>query len=197
MCGPKNAGIVERSASFLTAHMNTHKDTAAAIAAQVRQFYDQREPFRVYHGSTNSTRPSQRQKDRMVDISNLNQILEIDTQAKYALIEPNVPMDALVEGTLRHGMVPPVVRIPLMHSFTSRDISFSIPHILLLRHNLWHGHLFQTFLFSPDHAPETDFMARPPLLNDLSSLVSHSRKIELLRVVLGREHRFQRTFHPE
>ena len=83
----------------------------------------------------------------MVDISNLNQILEINTQAKYALVEPNVPMDALVEGTLHHGMVPPVVRNPLMHSFTSRDISFGIPHILLPRHNLWHGHLFHAFFF--------------------------------------------------
>lgn len=76
----------------------------------------------------------------MVDISNLNQILEIDTQAKYALVEPNVPMDALVEGTLHHGMVPPVVRNPLMLSFTSRDISFGIPQILLLRRTLRHGH---------------------------------------------------------
>ena len=45
----------------------------------------------------------------MVDISGLNHVLQVETEAKFALVEPNVPMDALVEATLRHGLVPPVV----------------------------------------------------------------------------------------
>ena len=45
----------------------------------------------------------------MVDISSLNHVLRVDTQDKFALVEPNVPMDALVDATLRHGLMPPVV----------------------------------------------------------------------------------------
>ena len=89
--------------------MESHNAAVRTIAARVRVFNDRKEPFRIYHGSTNSTRPSQRQRDRMIDISSLNHVLQVDTQAKFALVEPNVPMDALVEATLRHGLVPPVV----------------------------------------------------------------------------------------
>ena len=45
----------------------------------------------------------------MIDTSHLTHILKIDTSSKTALIEPNVPMDQLVEATLKHGLVPPVV----------------------------------------------------------------------------------------
>jgi len=89
--------------------METHNDAVAKISAQVKRFHEQREPFRIYHGSTNSTRPSQRQRDQMIDISNLNHVLQVNSEGKYALVEPNVPMDALVEATLPHGLVPPVV----------------------------------------------------------------------------------------
>ena len=89
--------------------MESHNDAVKTIAAQVRIFNERKEPFRIYHGSTNSTRPSRRQRDQMVDISSLNHVLQVDTQAKFALVEPNVPMDALVGATIRHGLVPPVV----------------------------------------------------------------------------------------
>jgi FAD/FMN-containing dehydrogenase len=45
----------------------------------------------------------------MVDISDLSNVLKVDTHTKTALVEPNVAMDALVEVTLRHGLIPPVV----------------------------------------------------------------------------------------
>lgn len=45
----------------------------------------------------------------MVDTSSLNHVLKIDKKTKTALVEPNVPMDALVKATLQHGLVPPVV----------------------------------------------------------------------------------------
>jgi len=45
----------------------------------------------------------------MIDTSQLTHILNIDTDTKTALVEPNVPMDRLVEATLRHGLIPPVV----------------------------------------------------------------------------------------
>jgi Delta24-sterol reductase len=89
--------------------MDAHSTAVAAIAATVRSFYDQKEPFRIYHGSTGSTRQSQRRRDQMVDTSAMSHVLNIDTERKTALVEPNVPMDALVEATLQHGLVPPVV----------------------------------------------------------------------------------------
>ena len=45
----------------------------------------------------------------MIDITNLNHVLQVNTHARSALVEPNVPMDALVEATLPHGLIPPVV----------------------------------------------------------------------------------------
>ncbi|OAX79447.1 hypothetical protein ACJ72_06233, partial [Emergomyces africanus] len=89
--------------------MDEHKKAVASIAAQVRQFHANRTPFRIYHGSTNSTRPVSFQRDKLVDTSSLNRVLDVDKQARTVLVEPNVPMDALVAATLLHGLVPPVV----------------------------------------------------------------------------------------
>ncbi|KAF4780966.1 FAD binding domain-containing protein [Colletotrichum scovillei] len=87
--------------------MERHKKTVSKIAAAVRSFFDRKEPYRIFHGSTNSTRPFRR--DRVVDISALGSVLEVNKARRTALVEPNVPMDRLVEGTLRHGLIPPVV----------------------------------------------------------------------------------------
>lgn len=46
---------------------------------------------------------------RAVDISALGHVLAVDTVKKTVLVEPNVAMDSLVEATLPHGLVPPVV----------------------------------------------------------------------------------------
>ncbi|GIZ41308.1 hypothetical protein CKM354_000461600 [Cercospora kikuchii] len=45
----------------------------------------------------------------VVDTSKLNHVVSVDTERKVALVEPNVPMDRLVEETLKYGLVPPVV----------------------------------------------------------------------------------------
>ncbi|KAI9819456.1 MAG: hypothetical protein M1827_006904 [Pycnora praestabilis] len=89
--------------------MEGHHEAVAIIAANIRQFYDRKEAFRIYHGSTNSTRHSAVQRDRMIDTSSLSHVLEVNTTTKTALVEPNVPMDRLVQAVLPYGMVPPVV----------------------------------------------------------------------------------------
>ena len=89
--------------------MDEHAAATAAVASRIGQFHETKTPFRVYHGSTNSTRRSQRRQDNTVDTSAMNRILEVDTAKKTALVEPNVPMDALVDATLEHGLVPLVV----------------------------------------------------------------------------------------
>ncbi|CAM1506512.1 Fc.00g061530.m01.CDS01 [Cosmosporella sp. VM-42] len=87
--------------------MDRHAQAVTKIAAAVRGFFDRRESYRIFHGSTNSTRPQRRA--RTVDISALRNVLSVDRASLTALVEPNVPMDRLVESTLKHGLVPPVV----------------------------------------------------------------------------------------
>lgn len=89
--------------------MDKHRALVSSIASTVRSFYAAKEPYRIFHGSTNSTRPGSLNRNRVVDISALRNVLSVDTARKTALVEPNVPMDALVSHTLRHGLVPPVV----------------------------------------------------------------------------------------
>ncbi|KAI1370021.1 hypothetical protein F5Y08DRAFT_292023 [Xylaria arbuscula] len=90
--------------------MERHRQAVRLIAATVRGYFEKSVPFRIMHGSTNSTRPAHlKSRARFVDISKLKNVLEVDTTRRVALVEPNVPMDRLVESTLKHGLVPPVI----------------------------------------------------------------------------------------
>ena len=86
-----------------------HDRAVERISTSVKDFYDRKEKFRISHGSTNSTRQSSVARQNVVDTSPLSHILEVDTGKRTALVEPNVPMDRLVEETMKHGLVPPVV----------------------------------------------------------------------------------------
>ncbi|GAW22757.1 hypothetical protein ANO14919_123000 [Xylariales sp. No.14919] len=86
-----------------------HDQAVSAISKRLREFYARREAFRVYHGSTNSTRAIYKDGDKVIDTSNLNRVLAVDVANKTALVEPNVPMDKLVEAALTNGLVPLVV----------------------------------------------------------------------------------------
>ncbi|KAL9045802.1 MAG: hypothetical protein Q9214_001223 [Letrouitia sp. 1 TL-2023] len=89
--------------------MESHRDAVKEIAASVQHYFERGEPFRIYHGSTNSTRQAVHRGQNTVDISLLSRIWEIDTNTQTTLVEPNVPMDRLVESTLKYGLIPPVV----------------------------------------------------------------------------------------
>ena len=89
--------------------MERHDAVVAIIAANIGEYFDRQQPFRIYHGSTNSTRQSKHRRDNIVDISTLTNVLCVDKEKKTVLVEPNVPMDKLVEETMRHGLVPLVV----------------------------------------------------------------------------------------
>ncbi len=93
--------------------MEPHKATVATIEANVRSLFEAQQPFRIYHGSTNSKRGSQRRLDNVVDTSKLNHVLRIDKETKTAIVEPNVPTDALLQATLEHDLVPP--QTPLLN----------------------------------------------------------------------------------
>ena len=87
--------------------MHRHEEAVAQISHAVRAYFSRRQPFRIFHGSTNSTRPTDGR--RTVDISALSNVLKVDKASGTAVVEPNVPMDKLVQATLAHDMLPPVV----------------------------------------------------------------------------------------
>lgn len=89
--------------------MEGHRNTVEKVRSRIKKFYDLKAPFRVYHGSTNSTRHAGFDRDAIVDVSSLNHVLSIDQKKQTALVEPNVPMDDLVRETMRAGLLPPVV----------------------------------------------------------------------------------------
>ncbi|KAI1380337.1 FAD-binding domain-containing protein [Hypoxylon crocopeplum] len=90
--------------------MERHHQAVRLVSSTVRALFERAEPYRIWHGSTNSTRPPhQKAGARLVDISGLQHVLAVDVARRVALVEPNVPMDRLVESTLRYGLVPPVV----------------------------------------------------------------------------------------
>jgi delta24-sterol reductase len=89
--------------------MDAHRSVVERVRSRIQHFYHLKKPFRVYHGSTNSTRHADFDRDAIVDVSNLNHVLSIDRQKQTALVEPNVPMDALVRDTIKAGFLPPVV----------------------------------------------------------------------------------------
>jgi delta24-sterol reductase len=81
--------------------MEEHKFTVAKLASEVARFSASKTPFRIYHGSTLSTRQSSRQRDRVIDVSSLSHVLQFNKAEKTVLVEPNVSMDQLVESC--HG----------------------------------------------------------------------------------------------
>lgn len=89
--------------------MEAHDTFVSTVSARVKHFYEQKKPFRIYHGATNSTRRSHRHVDNTVDTSKLNHVISVEKATKTALVEPNVPMDLLLSETLKHGLVPLVV----------------------------------------------------------------------------------------
>ncbi|QQG38212.1 MAG: FAD-binding oxidoreductase [Candidatus Kaiserbacteria bacterium] len=86
-----------------------HDRKRERIQADLRRFYERGIKVKIYHGSTNSVRAQQFEPDRMIDTTDLNRIIEINKEERYVLVEPNVPMDALVRESVKHGLVPPVV----------------------------------------------------------------------------------------
>jgi len=90
--------------------MDTHQKQVELISNQIRHHYERGEKFRISHGSTNSTRPSTtKRRGNLVHIEHLSNVLNVDKATKTIVVEPNVPMDRLVEATLKHGLIPPVV----------------------------------------------------------------------------------------
>lgn len=89
--------------------MDDHESRVRGLAAEVQRFHEQGLPFRLYHGNTNSTRPSSRSQKASLDVSHMNHVIKVDTERQTCLAEPNVPMDRLFDTVLEYGLIPPVV----------------------------------------------------------------------------------------
>lgn len=88
---------------------NLHNTKIQSLSVRVEQFFKNKKPFRVFHGSTNSTRVLIFKENETIDISNLNQVVSMNVGKRTAIVEPNVSMDQLVKATLKYGLVPPIV----------------------------------------------------------------------------------------
>ncbi|KAJ9656244.1 hypothetical protein H2198_005095 [Neophaeococcomyces mojaviensis] len=100
------------SSSENDAAFTRHAAKVEKLSQVVKDFYTSKEKFRIYHGSTNSTRPrNHSHKTNVVDTSPLNEVLSIVSKdnRSHVVVEPNVPMDRLVEATLEHNLIPKVV----------------------------------------------------------------------------------------
>lgn len=87
----------------------SHHEKVRRLQQDIRQFSATKKKVRIYHGGTNSTRPLPHEKDAVLDISLFNEILAVDLEGQTVWVEPNVPMKTLVDATLAHGLIPPVV----------------------------------------------------------------------------------------
>lgn len=86
-----------------------HAQRTKRVASQVRSFYDRKQPFRIFHGSTSSTRSQEQDRNKMISTSDFTEILKIDPEKGVAIVEPNVSMEKLVDATLPYGLVAPVI----------------------------------------------------------------------------------------
>ncbi len=86
-----------------------HDTKVRTIQSQIKGYYTTKQRAKIYHGSSNSTRPFTANGLRYVDVSALATIIEINNTEGYALVEPNVALDALVKATAKQGLIPPMV----------------------------------------------------------------------------------------
>lgn len=86
-----------------------HNRAVTDIAERVKHFCARQIPFRLYHGSSNTTRQRSLDPEKVIDTSSLSHVVHIDTDAMTCLVEPNVAMDELVDACLPLGVVPPVI----------------------------------------------------------------------------------------
>lgn len=89
--------------------MEEHKERVNGVAARLRYFHDRQERYRIYHGTTSTTRRTKLNRKHVVDTSGMDNVLEVDIQRGVAVVEPNVSMERLVNATMEYGMVPLVV----------------------------------------------------------------------------------------
>lgn len=98
--------LIPRGNATLLEH---HAQEVSAIQAAIKRFAASGTKVKIYHGSTNSTRPIQIDRSKYVDVSRLSNVLQVNPEQRSIVVEPNVPLDQLLDVTLAYGLMPPVV----------------------------------------------------------------------------------------
>ncbi|MES2216050.1 MAG: FAD-binding oxidoreductase [Patescibacteria group bacterium] len=86
-----------------------HSEKVRIVSEQLKRLYVLGKKVKVYHGGTNSTRAQDLKCDEVVDTSHFDEVLSINLEDNFALVEPNVSMEKLVRATLKVGLIPSVV----------------------------------------------------------------------------------------
>ncbi|RMZ75440.1 hypothetical protein DV737_g5300, partial [Chaetothyriales sp. CBS 132003] len=86
-----------------------HDRDVARICEQVKKFHSDQKHFRIYHGSSGSTRPIAFQAGSYIDTSMLNRTFPVDKAKKTIKVEPKIHYDELVAATLKEGYMPLIV----------------------------------------------------------------------------------------
>lgn len=95
-----------------TARHPEHDRKVAEIAARMRDLVGRGEPVHIDKGGVHHVVPlpdDPRFRSRPVDVSMLDQILEIDPERRICVAEPGVTFARLVAATLEQGLLPMVV----------------------------------------------------------------------------------------
>lgn len=86
-----------------------HVRKVQVLRQQIKSAYARQQKIKLYHGSTNSLRKQEFKNSRVIDISNLDEIIDLDRDKQLIVTEPNVPMDILLRHTLKYGLMPAIV----------------------------------------------------------------------------------------
>jgi delta24-sterol reductase len=100
---------LQQQNNYSTEVEKAHINTVQKIVNEVKDFHRRQVPFRIYHGTTCTTRQLHLERDKIIDTSDMVNIISIDSERMTALVEPNVPMDKLVQEALSLKLMPPVV----------------------------------------------------------------------------------------
>ncbi len=91
--------------------LQQHNEQVQEISKKIKEHTTSiaEKKLRFYHGGSNSTRGENTAEYFWIDISALDNVIELNKEKSYVLVEPNVSMDKLVATTLRYGLLPKVV----------------------------------------------------------------------------------------
>ncbi len=89
--------------------LKEHQNKVILVQRQVAQAFKDNQKIKIKHGSTNSTRPQNISGLKVIDVSNLNSVIEVNTQQGYVVVEPNVPMDTLADSSMKKGYIAPII----------------------------------------------------------------------------------------
>lgn len=89
--------------------LKDHQAKVKLVQSQVAEAFKVGQKIKIKHGSTNTTRPQQIKGLKVIDVSSLNSVIEVNTKEQYVIVEPNVSMDVLADSTIDFGYISPII----------------------------------------------------------------------------------------